>query len=110
MLGLNLPVLHVNLVPTKNDWNVLTDPAITSKSRRVNTNMMRKISETQTETRRIRLKEKIIITLHNISGKVHKPAQIPMPRGNILVRQPCSNVEHDNSTLSMDTAHTSKPV
>lgn len=92
LLGLNLPVLHVNLISTKNNWNVFTDPA------KVHT----------TEPWDWRNQGKSIKQNHHQTTKddwyIILPAKITMPCWNILVCQTGSNIKHDNCTLPMNAA------
>ncbi len=83
----HLPVLHINLVSTQYNWNILTDPAHRSRS-------------THEE----------YIGLQNMTNckpwfvPLFVPAKITVPCWNILVGQPCCNIKHDDGTLSMYTA------
>lgn len=92
LLCLNLPVLHIYLVSTKNNGNILTYPMNAKDKSSIYCRKCKYKSHAQTNNSRF---------YQNI---FYLPAQITVPCRNILVCQPGCNIKHYNCTLPMNAA------
>ena len=81
LLGLHLSVLHVHLVTTQDNRDVLANPA--------KRNLIERYGP---------LKGQPIIQERDT------PAKVPVPCRNVLVGQSRCDVKHDDGTLAMDAA------
>lgn len=90
LLCLHLPILHINFVSTKYNWNVLTNPDNWAPIKAHKYQNIVLVSMIKSEAMKFMFQE--------------LPAKIAVPRWNIFVCQAGGNVKHDDGTLSMDTA------
>lgn len=92
LLRFHLPVLHVNLVPTEYNRNVLTHPSHSQ-------DWYISVSNLWTER---------LMSRRSIETSSKLPAEIAVPCWDVLVGQPCCYIKHYDSAIPMDTAYINK--